>query len=48
MSFGLKALCKKCGREIKAAEDRGDRMCARCRIDVKQKKLYKENLKKDN
>ncbi|MDC0856627.1 hypothetical protein OAP96_02270 [Candidatus Nitrosopelagicus sp.] len=48
MSFGLKALCKKCGREIKAAEDRGDRMCTRCRIDVKQKKLYKENLKKDN
>ena len=47
MSFNLKALCKKCGREIKETEDRGDRMCARCRIDFKQKRLYKENLKKD-
>ena len=42
MSFGLKALCKKCGREIKAAEDRGDRMCTICRIDVKKKKIYIE------
>ena len=47
MSFNLKALCKKCGREIKGTEDRGDRMCARCRIDFKQKRLYQENLKKD-
>ena len=46
MSFNLKALCKKCGREIKETEDRGDRMCARCRIDFKQKRLYEENLKK--
>jgi len=47
MSFRMKALCKKCGRDIKETEDRGDRMCARCRIDFKQKRLYKENLKKD-
>ena len=46
MSFNLKALCKKCGREIIATEDRGDRMCAKCRIDFKQKRLYQENLKK--
>ena len=46
MSFNLKALCKKCGREIKGTEDRGDRMCARCTIDFKQKRLYEENLKK--
>ncbi|MBC8252142.1 MAG: hypothetical protein H8E89_11225 [Candidatus Nitrosopelagicus sp.] len=47
MSFGLKAVCKQCAREIKGTEDRGDRMCARCRIDLKQKRLYQENLKKD-